>query len=434
MSAVSHLCVAGFAIAIGVAGCAGESWLPDPGEPDPGEPPGPGEQPDNCDEVGVICTVAGTGDNGIVGDEVPALEAALSLPIDVAAGPDGRLYVVDFINNCIRELDREAGTLTRVIGSDDVAIGDIGCPGGELGCDALDLALNHPTSIAFDGEDAIIAVPATSVLFRVNLATGEVTERYGAGTRGPFTGDGGPATEAAFDFPTSVAIDPDGGIVVVDQMHQVIRRIDGDGIVDRVAGRCIVDDPLGGSCAEGQEPVACPDSHKLTCGDPEATCGGLCSPGFAGDGGPALDARFGFAVGAAADMARLDIMPAGTLVVPDTFNHRVRQIDLNGIVYTAAGTGIEGFGNGRLSYPVDVAAGPDGTIYIADSGNHCVQALDRSGELTRVAGLCGYGGDEGDGGPALDARLSLPYGVEVHDGVLYIADARNHRIRAVRLE
>jgi DNA-binding beta-propeller fold protein YncE len=351
-----------------------------------------------------------------------------------SSAPDGTLYVVDFNNNCIRELDREAGTLTRVIGASESPLGEIGCPGGGLGCDALDLPLDHPTGIAFDGDDAIIAVPTTSVLFRVNLASGEVTARYGAGTRGPYTGDGGPAGEAAFNYPTSVAVDPEGGIVVLDQMNQVLRRIGTDGIVERLAGTCVVDDPLGEPCGPDDELVACPDSHKLTCGDPATTCAGLCMPGFAGDGGPALAARFGFTVGAATDMIRLDIMPGGTVVVADTLNHRVRTIDRRGIVFTSAGTGVDGFGDGRLNLPVDVAVGPDGTVYIADSGNHCVQAVTRSGELTRVAGLCGYRGFEGDGGPALDARLSLPFGVEVSDGVLYIADAGNHRIRAVRLE
>ena len=221
---------------------------------------------------------------------------------------------------------------------------------------------------------------------------------------------------------------------MLDQDDQALRRIAPDDTVERVAGTCVVQDPLGEPCGEDDELVACPDSHKLTCADPATTCEFLCSPGFAGDGGPALDARFGFAVGQSADMTVSAIMPAGTLVVPDTLNHRVRTIDRRGIVFTSAGTGVDGFGDGRLNHPVDVAVGPDGTVYIADSANHCVQAITLRGELTRVAGLCGYRGFEGDGGPALDARMSLPFGVEVVDGVLYIADAANHRIRAMRLE
>jgi adhesin/invasin len=433
MSTASHLSIAGFTLAITLAaGCTGDGGARDPD--DSNDPADPGGLPEECDEVGVICTVAGTGETGFAPDEAPALESDIGIPIDVAAAPDGTIYVVDFNNSCIRAFDREAGTLTRVIGSSELAPGEVGCPGGGLGCDALDLSLNHPTAMAFDGDDAIIALPLASVLFRVNLASGEVTARYGAGTRGPYTGDGGPASEAAFNYPTSVAVDPEGGVVVLDQMNQVIRRIGPDGIVERMAGSCVVQDPLGEPCADDAELVACPDSHKLTCGDPATTCDGLCTPGFAGDGGPALDARFGFTVGQSTDMIRLAIMLGGTLVVADTLNHRVRTIDRRGVVFTSAGTGERGFGDGRLNLPVDVAVGPDGTVYIADSANHCVQAVTRGGELTRVVGLCGYRGFEGDGGPALDARLSLPFGVEVADGVLYIADAGNHRIRAVRLE
>lgn len=414
-----EITVAAFTLAIGM-GCSGE-----------------GDLPDACDEVGVICTVAGTGvgEPGNVADG-QALESDLSVPIDVVARPEGGLYVVELNNHCVRELDREAGTLTRVIGSGEFGLDGPGCPGGEVGCGALELTLNHPTGVAFDGDDAIITSSTQSLLFRVDLTGGEVIARYGTGTRGPFTGDGGPASQAAFDFPTSVAIDPDGGIVVLDQMHQALRRIDPDGTVERIAGNCVVFDDVtaSDSCAAGGEPVACPDSEKLTCSDPETTCDSLCAPGFAGDGGEALAARFGFSVGASPDVTRLTIMPMGTLVVPDTHNHRVREIDRRGVIFTIAGTGEEGFGSGRLSRPVDAAVGPDGTIYIADSGNDCVQSVNRRGEIERVAGLCGYQGFEGDGGPAVDALLDRPYGVEVVDGVLYIADAGNHRIRAVRLE
>jgi DNA-binding beta-propeller fold protein YncE len=392
------------------------------------------EQSDRCGEIGVICTVAGTGEvrEGPLRDG-PALAADLSLPIDISPAPAGNLFVLDSGADAVELLDLEAGTLTRVIGRGDRAFEEEGCDDPEAGCDAMDLALDYPTAVALDGGDAIVADGFGSRLFRVDLTRGELTARYGIGRRG-YTGDGGPAAEAALDFPTSVAIDPDGGILVLDHLNQVIRRIDRDGTIETVAGRCLVYDP-DAACAEGQEPIACPDTEKLTCGDPETACDSFCVQDYAGDGGAALDARFAFdAPYTGLFPARMAITPLGTLLIADTGNHRVRQIDRQGVVRTIAGTGEGGFGGGRLNRPYDVAVAPDRTVYVADTLNHCVQAVDPGGGIRRVAGLCGHRGGEGDGGPALDAFLAVPQGVEVAGGVLYIADSGNHRIRAVRLE
>ncbi|HTE56311.1 MAG TPA: hypothetical protein VK698_35905 [Kofleriaceae bacterium] len=414
MSARIHRSALVLVIALGAAGCADDR--------------------DPCGEVGVLCTIAGTGESGfeipaVAG--VPAVEQTLYLPVDVAADPDGKLVVVDFGNSCFRELDRATGTMRRIIGKGDIGFG---CPDGGLECDALDFALNHASSITFDGDDAVVAGFFNSVVLRIHRQTGAVTEVYGAGTRGEYTGDGGPAVDAAFGLPTAVAVDDDGGILVLDQENQVVRRIDPDGTIARVAGNCLIDDPYVSPCAAGQEPVACEESEKLTCGDPARGCFEPCSAGYSGDGGPALEARFGLATGTQVLPSRITRGPSGSLLIADTLNHRIRQIDDDGRVTTVAGTGEAGAGPGQLNRPVDVAVGPDGALYIADSWNDCVQAIRPGGELAPVAGRCGEPGYAGDGGPATDALLDQPLGVEVADGVLYIADTANHVVRAMRIE
>jgi sugar lactone lactonase YvrE len=58
--------------------------------------------------------------------------------------------------------------------------------------------------------------------------------------------------------------------------------------------------------------------------------------------------------------------------------------------------------------------------------------VDAKGMITTIAGVCGERGDDGDGGPAVEALLNRPYGVALdRDGNLYIADTHNHRIRVV---
>jgi len=65
----------------------------------------------------------------------------------------------------------------------------------------------------------------------------------------------------------------------------------------------------------------------------------------------------------------------------------------------------------------------EGDLYIADSGNNRIRKVDVRGVITTVAGSSGDYGDDGDGGKAIEARLSLPFGVAVgRDGALFIAD------------
>ena len=70
-----------------------------------------------------------------------------------------------------------------------------------------------------------------------------------------------------------------------------------------------------------------------------------------------------------------------------------------------------------------------GNLYIADTSNHRIRKVDPSGIITTIAGMR-ESGDEGDGGPATDARLAHPWDVAVDAaGNVYIADLRNNRIR-----
>jgi hypothetical protein len=74
----------------------------------------------------------------------------------------------------------------------------------------------------------------------------------------------------------------------------------------------------------------------------------------------------------------------------------------------------------------------DGSFYIADTDNHCVRRVDAAGIITTFAGRCGMRGFDGDSGPANQALLDRPYGVEIGSkGEVYIADTHNHRIRVV---
>jgi NHL repeat len=134
---------------------------------------------------------------------------------------------------------------------------------------------------------------------------------------------------------------------------------------------------------------------------------------------------------------------AGNVYLADATSHQVRKIDLRGNLVTVAGTGVAGYdGDGgpavsaRLSYPRSLAVDASGNLYIADVHNHRIRRVSSEGTITTVAGrgmpMAGAAGGQGDGGPATAAFLYFPFGIALDEhGNLYIADSGNNRIRKV---
>ncbi len=409
------------------------------------------QEPESCDPdaPNTICTIVGNGENGYDRDAdtraIPVLEAKLSLPQDTLTAPDGELYLLDWNNHRLR-VATEDGMLEWVAGRGELG-GSLDDPGnGDF---------NHPTNIIFDANgDILMAAWHNSKIRTVDRTTGEVFDTCGDGKRAYF-GDDGPAVTASLDLPASLAFDPQGNLVVMDQANQVLRHIDPEGNIHLRAGHCVVDaaPPNGpGACAPGVEPVACPDgdngpSGKLTCGDPAETCSRPCTPGYSGDEIPATELRMSQPFGQSASPAgRIVFDPEGNLYFADTGNHLIRMIDTAGIVHRVAGTapidglpqsGYEGDGgpatSAKLDFPVDLALGDDGTLYFTDVRNHCVRAIAPDGIISTAVGTCGDHGFAGDGGPPEEALLNLAFGIEWANGRLLVSDTGNNVIRAVNL-
>ncbi|MBA3500700.1 MAG: hypothetical protein H0T65_10020, partial [Deltaproteobacteria bacterium] len=279
---------------------------------------------------------------------------------------------------------------------------------------------------------------------RVNLSNMMLENFAGRGRRTFYDGDGGPAIDASLDLPSSITLDPEGNMVIMDQANQVIRRINkSDGTIDRIAGVCVVE--LDAPCAAGEQPQACPGSDKFACGDLATECEKACTPGFSGDGGDAMFARMAQPFGQAADPAgRLTYDLEGNLLFADSENHRIRKVDRNGIITTIAGTGVAGYSGddgpgilAKINRPIDIEVGDDGHVYFTDVDNSCVRKIDAAGKISRVVGRCNadhktrtFGGD---GGNPRDAQLDRPYGIEVVGKKMYVSDSYNNRIRVVNL-
>jgi hypothetical protein len=158
---------------------------------------------------------------------------------------------------------------------------------------------------------------------------------------------------------------------------------------------------------------------------------GTGTMGFGGDGGLAT----------AADLSRpADVATTadGGFLIADSNNNRVRRVSPAGIITTAVGTGVPGFGGdggsataAQLDNPQAVAVTLDGGFLVADSGNNRIRRVSPAGTITTVAGN-GVQGFGGDGGPATDAQLAFPGKVALTaDRGFLVADSLNQRVRWV---
>ena len=331
-----------------------------------------------------IRTLAGTGVEDYGGDGGAAVDAQLDSPVGVAVDASGNVYVGDTGNDRIRRIAPD-GTISTFAGT---GVRGYGGDGGA----AVDAQLSAPYGVAVDASGNVYVVDSINDRIRRIAPDGTISTFAGTGRAG-YGGDGGPAAEAQFNRPFGVALDAAGNVYVADFFNHRIRRIAPDGTISTFAGT-------------GEQ-------------------------GYAGDGGPAVDAQLNSPTDVAVDAS-------GNVYVADFFNHRIRRIAPDGTISTFAGTGESGYGGdggpaaeAQLNRPWGVAVDASGTVYVADESNDRIRLIGPDGTITAFAGT-GRRGHAGDGGPAVEARLNVPRGVAVDaSGNVYVADWGNHRVRLI---
>ncbi len=337
-----------------------------------------------------VSTFAGTGVAGYEDDRagLPATQTLINNPYGVVVGPDGAVYFCEVDTGRTRRVSLADGVITTVAGN-----GEKGWTGD--GGPALQAAFSAPHEIRFDRDGHLFVVERDAhVIRRIDAGTGQVSTIAGTGEPG-FSGDDGPAQLAQLRQPHSIAFDADGNLLVCDIGNQRLRVIERDsGIIRTLGGdgtREATPDsgPLLGTPLRGPRSIDTDASGNayLVLREGNAVfrlnlrantlqrIAGTGESGYTGDGGPAIDATFNGPKGIAWSAAD------NALYIVDTENHVIRRMDLNsGLISTVLGTGA-------------VADGPDGD--------------------------------------PLRCALARPHGVFMHEGVLYVTDSENHRVRAL---
>ncbi|MBO9563837.1 MAG: gliding motility-associated C-terminal domain-containing protein [Niastella sp.] len=228
--------------------------------------------------AGIITTVAGNGTNGYSGDGGPATSANLYTPWGLTLDDDGNIYIADHYNSVVRKVEAATGIIRTIAGNGTAGHSGDGGP-------ATSARVAYPAAVAVDQARNVYFIEVwggvTSRIRKVDAVTGIISTIAGSNVYG-YSGDGGLAVNANLFDPSSLTIDKNGNIILVEYDQARIRRIDAaTGIISTI----------------GLNGVS----------------------GFSGDGGLALSAS-GY------NPMQITIDGNGDIYFADNFNHRVRKL------------------------------------------------------------------------------------------------------------
>jgi trimeric autotransporter adhesin len=306
--------------------------------------------------VGDCCAFNGPGNQGYNGDNIPAIGAELFFPESVATDTSGNLYIADYGNNRVREVNVASGVITTVAGN-GFGSGATGTGGytGDKG-PATSAELDGPSAVALDSAGNIyIADFYNDVVRKVTVATGIITTVAGDGTFG-LGGDNGPATSAELASPIGIAVDAAGNLYIASNAGDV-RKVDAaTGIITTIAG--------GGTGCTGET-----DSI--------------------GDGCGATSVNIG--------VQNLALDSIGNLYIADSSNNRVREVALTTAQITFPETAA-----GSSSLPI--------TFKVANVGNASLN-------LTAIAPTANFTVDSGT--TTCSTSEAVPFGGSCVIGVVF---------------
>ena len=182
------------------------------------------------DRNGVISTIAGRGQRGFSGDGGAAVEATMNQPHSIQFDAAGDLYICDIGNHRIRKVELKTGRMSTFAGS-----GERKNPAD--GSKVEGAPLNGPRAVDFDGAGNLwLALREGNAIYRIDMKAGTIHHVAGTGRTG-FTGNGGPAKEAALSGPKGISLGPDGNVYFADTESHSIRMVNTrTGLLELIAG------------------------------------------------------------------------------------------------------------------------------------------------------------------------------------------------------
>lgn len=319
-----------------------------------------------------IGTVAGSGKPGFGGDDGPAIDGQMNVPLDVKSYIDGTFMIADFNNHRIRRFDPRTLLIHTVAGN------GINAVTGNGGL-AINAAISSPRSLAMDAYGNVFI----STLHQIRKINPKGEIELFAGSEQGDIGNNVPARQAKFKTLGGLAIDKDGGLLLCDTLNNKVHKVRLDNIVVTIAGT-------------GYE-------------------------GHRGDNGQATQAELDRPV----DVA---VGQDGTIFIAEHLGNRIRQIN-DGIITTIYDSSV----NPEFLGPRGLAVYQDLFLYFTSDDNRIrrMNLFDQTVEVVAGNGKAGFGGDTG---PASEAFLNAPIGIQVDgNGNLYFADSLNHVIRQVSM-
>ncbi len=313
---------------------------------------------------------------------------------------------------------------------------------------ASEAKLNSPFGVDFDSAGNLYLVEMTGQRIRKLDQTGMLTVIAGTGEEGSQDGLG---LQAQFNGIHNLAIQGDE-MLLADTWNNSVRvfNLKSNQVSRAVAsgekgfsgdGGKALEAKFGGIyCVsvglDGQWYLADLDNSRIRVVNPKTglvrTVAGNGRKGIPADGAIAIEAPLNDPRAVIAD-------EKGRVYILERGGNALRVVETDGFIRTLVGTGQKGnTGDGgdarqaTMSGPKHLCFDHDGSILIADTENHVIRRyLPRDGRIVRVAGT-GKKGRQGLGGPPLEVELNQPHGVYVHkDGTLYISDSSNHRVLKV---
>lgn len=281
---------------------------------------------------------------------------------------------------------------------------------------------DHVHIVCFDGTAIKIALDGTVNKMELREENGDVSKAY---------------------FARGITSTPDGILFVADNTNNCIKKITPDGRTSILCGssagfkdgqrtQAQFFRPAGMTCTpDGTLYLADSGNNRIRRVTTDGTVTTLCGSDRAGaKDGKGNEAEFN---------NPRDVAYSSNdrvLYVADSNNHNIRKVTLDGTVTTLCGSTSSqtGYANGqgseaKFDFPRGITVAEDGIVYVSDRGSSTIRKVTPNGEVTLLCGTPYKHGFSDAKGNALFARPSSV--VTSPDGILYVADSGNSRVRRV---